>query len=150
MIQIKVGIVDTDQIDIAVQTAVEGKVSHLGIYDLVGGIIHQNSDLGGIGDVFGDVHPPGRITAMMLCQLLSAHIYLGRGVGAPDLQIVEICFRQFGLLQGLDIQAGTAEIVIAAVKAVLGVPGVGQIDFYALTASDVGGVLSKQPVFIQI
>ena len=109
----------------AVQTAVEGKVCGLGINSLVGGVIHQNSQTVVISQGIGDIHTPCGVAAVVVSQMFAVHVGIGRGVGTVDLQIILFALRQLCFGDHSGIAAGTAEIIVAAVLTVFGVPGMG-------------------------
>ena len=65
---------------------------------------------------------------MVLGQLLTVPVNLGRGTGTVDLQEEFGSIGQVCLVNGLGIVSGAAIIVGIAVLAVDGIPGVGQVD----------------------
>ena len=127
IIQIKVSIVYCDQIYITIQTAIEGKVRHLGIYGVVGRIVH--CDHNQVLDLqrLGHIDTPGRITAVVMSQMLSVHINIRRRICSPKFQIILLSLRQIHLIDLLGIIAGSAIIIAVSILAVDGIPGVGKI-----------------------
>ena len=111
---------------IAVQPAIEGEVGLLRVHCAVGAVVHRNGQRVLRGQRGGQVDPKSRVPARMTRQLLSVQGYDGRHGGAlkfqPDLLAVGV----FGGGKFLCIEAGTAEVIVAAVGAVSGVPCVRQ------------------------
>ena len=97
VIKIKMALVHAYKVNVAVNTAVERKVSHLRVYGLVCGIIHEDSDLGLVGQLLGNIHTPGRITAVVVSKLLTANVNVRRRVCAANFKIIAICFGQISL-----------------------------------------------------
>ena len=58
-----------------------------------------------------------RNAAVVVGQLLAAHIEVSGGVGAPDLDIVAVSLGQFGTIQLLGIKGSATEIVAAQSRA---------------------------------
>ena len=135
IVQIKVGLGDADQVDTAVQTAVEGKVSGSGVHR--GGILvaDLNADLVVTGNAeVGDVRAEAGVAALMGHGVLAvdAHGSL-QGCGG-DLNIQTAAGQRLGgRLEGAGVDCGGAQIAAVAVHAVYGVPGMGQVDGLGLT-----------------
>ena len=98
VVQIEVGFGNANQIHITVQTTIEGAVSHLGIDIVVGCIVHQNGQQIFLLQVFGQIHTPGRETAIVTLHVLSVQINVSRGCGAGDFQIIPVSLGQIGLV----------------------------------------------------
>ena len=135
IVQIKVGLGDADQVDTAVQAAVEGKVS--------GGRVHRggvlvadlNADLIVTGNAeVGDVSAEAGVAALMGhgVPAVDAHGSL-QGCGG-DLNIQTAAGQRLGgRLEGAGVDCGGAQIAAVAVHAVYGVPGMGQVDGLGFT-----------------
>ena len=116
-----------DQLHFAVQAAVEGEVRLLGVDALAVAVVDGDSERSGMGQR----HAEGGIAALVAGELLAVEINLRRVIGAVDFQIV---FFAAQLLGGnlAHIPALASMVVVAAVLAVDGVPGMGQAHGYAL------------------
>ena len=145
IIKVKVCFVYANEVYVSVKTAVEGKVSHLRINGLVGGVVNNNSNVGLIGKLVGKIDSPGGITAVVVSNLLACYVYVCGGVGAADLEVVSVSLGEICLLECLYIEAGAAEIVVSAVLTVGSVPCVRKADDFALTNAYVGRVFGKKP-----
>ena len=130
VVQIKVGFGYADQVDAAVQTAVEGEVGRSGVHG--GGILvaDLNADLVVAGNAqVGDVGAEVGIAALMGDGVLAvdAHGSL-QGCGG-DLNVqATACQGLGGSLKGAGVNSGGTQIAAVAVHAVHSVPGVGQVD----------------------
>ena len=115
-----------NQIDISVKTAVESEVGHLRINAVVGGVIHGNRK--GIlpRQLVGQIHTPGGITAVVVREMFPVQIDVGGGIGTVDFQIMPVPCHHGITAQFLFIHTGAAEIIVAAVLPVCGIPGMGQ------------------------
>ena len=111
---------------IAVQPAIEGKVRFLRVDRAVGAVVHGHSQRVLRSQRGGQVDAEGGIAARVARQLLVVQGDDCRHGGTlkfqPDLLIVGVC----GGGKFLGIGAGPAEVIVAAVGAVGGVPCVGQ------------------------
>ena len=151
MVQIKVRIGNADDVYIPVQTAIEGKVCHLGIHRVIGCIVHSDDDHRLHTDLLGDVTTPGGVATVMMGVLLAIDVQISRGIGAVDLNVVALCLRQVFLVQFLGINGRTAVVVIAAVLSIQSVPGMGQADKIPLGVNGSGdfcGLLGECPFAI--
>ena len=124
--QVEVGGSGLDEADLPVQAAEEGEVSGLGV-DVGGGVghVHPHHVAGGLHGG-GQVKAEGGEAALVLAHQTAVAVNGGHMVGALELN--ELAFAVGGVGDGNLIGADTAPIVVAAVLAVLGVPGVGQGD----------------------
>ena len=129
VVQIKVVFVDDQQRDGAVDTAVERKVCFLRVDAVVFAVVHFHQQVVFGRQHVGDVGAERRVPAVMLADDLPVELHFGRSVDAVELQVdalrAGVIFRRgkFGL-----VGAGKALVVVAAVLAVLGVPGMRQGD----------------------
>ena len=94
-------LVDTNDVHVTVKTAVEGEVRHLRIYAIRRRVVNHDCDLGLVRELLGKVYAPGRITAVMVRQLLAANVYVGRGIRTADLKVIEVSLGEVGLLEAL-------------------------------------------------
>ena len=153
VIQVKVGACNANKVDVPIKAAVEGEVRHLGIYGFVRRIVHRDAEERFVGQPLGDIHAPGGIAAVVVCELHSVKIHVCRGVGTAEFKIILLCLGQLAPAEQLGIQAGAAEVIVSAVKAVLGVPGVGERHALPIGGKCLGQgavVLGKQPALSQI
>ena len=128
VVQIEVRTGHTDQVDIPVQSSVEGKVRHLGINLVIGAVVHQNSQQIFLLQRIGKIHAPGGKPTIMMTQVLTVQKNIRRGICTVDLQIVPFRLGKLPLAQRFDVAAGTPIIVTTAVLSVNAIPGVGKID----------------------
>ena len=142
-----------DQVDRAVQAAVEGEVCFLGIDIVVAAVVHGDRKRVLFPQLFGQLHAEGRVAALMPAEFFTVEIDLAGMSGAVQLQEQPV---SGGLVFGqlADIPANAAMIVVAAVLAVHGVPCVWQGDGLAPRCSRVcllrgDGVFQKAPTFGQ-
>ena len=126
VIQRKVTVRYNKDMYIAVQPAIEGKVRFLRVDRAVGAVVHRDSQRVLRSQRGGQVDAEGGIAARVARQLLVVQGDDCRHGGTlkfqPDLLIVGVC----GGGKFLGIGAGPAEVIVAAVGAVGGVPCVGQ------------------------
>ena len=126
VIQRKVTVRYNKDMYIAVQPAIEGEVRFLRVDRAVGAVIHRDSQRVLRSQCGGQVDAEGGIAARVAGQLLVVQGDDCRHGGTlkfqPDLLIVGVC----GGGKFLGIGAGPAEVIVAAVGAVGGVPCVGQ------------------------
>ena len=143
VVQIKVGFGYADQVDAAIQTAVEGEVGRSGVHG--GGILvaDLDADLVVTGNAqVGDVGTEVRIAALMGDGVLAvdAHGSL-QGCGG-DLNVqAAACQGLGGSLKGAGVDSGGAQIAAVTVHAVHSVPSMGQVDDlgFALTLGETKG-----------
>ena len=132
---------------IPVNAAVEGKVCLLGVHGVVVAVVHADGQQVLVFQVVGQVHPEGRVAALVLCQLFPVQVNGGGHGCAVQLQNSLAACRDGGLCQGQRIPAGAAVVIVAAVLTVHRVPGVGQSDSLAHNSGGDAGVLfGKMPV----
>ena len=146
--QRKMGLGHQNQADIPVQPAVKGEIRLLRVDSLAAGVADRDSQLVVVLQVIGQIHPEGRIPAGVLGQLFAVQIDFGRHGRALKFQPDPAVFRRFRPVQVAEIPAFAPVVVVAAVLAVLGVPGVGQ---RYRDARNIGGVfgLDEGPILIQ-
>ena len=147
------GIGHTDDVHIPVQTAVEGKVRHLGIDPVVGGVVHGDDQHGVKADFLGNVAAPGGVAAVVMGKLLAVYIQVCGGVGALDLNVVPVSLGQVFLGKYPGVGCGAAEVVIATVLSVNGIPAVGQVDEIPLTVNHRGNfhsLLGESPFAVDV
>ena len=132
---------------IPVNAAVEGKVCLLGVHGVVVAVVHADGQQVLVFQVVGQVHPEGRVAALVLCQLFPVQVD-GSGHGcAVQLQNSLAACRDGGLCQGQRIPTGAAVVIVAAVLTVHRVPGVGQGNGLTHNSGgDAGVLLGKMPV----
>ena len=132
---------------IAVNAAVEGEVCLLGVHGVVVAVVHADRQQIFLFEMFGQVHPEGRIAALVLGQLFPVQVNGGGHGGTVQLQNSLAACRDGGLCQGQRIPAGAAVVIVAAVLTVYGVPCVGQGNSLAHNSSRGAGVLlGKMPI----
>ena len=146
--QRKMGLRHQNQADIPIQAAVESEIRLLGIDGLAAGVADRDSQLVVSLQAVGQIHPEGRIPAGVLGQLFAVQIDFGRHGRALKFQPDPAVFRRFRPVQVAEIPAFAPVVVVTAVLAVLGVPGVGQ---RYRDAWGIGGVfgLDEGPILIQ-
>ena len=138
---------DDVQGHIPVKAAVESEVRFLGVHGVVVAVVHADGQQVLVFQVVGQVHPEGRVAALVLCQLFPIQVNGGGHGCAVQLQNSLAACRDGGLCQGQCIPAGAAVVIVAAVLTVHCIPGVGQGD--GLThngGGDAGVLLGKMPV----
>ena len=144
---------NTDDIYITVDTAIEGKVSHLGIDGFICCIIDQNSDLGFFCQLAGQVYTPSGVATVVDSQAFTADEHFSGGVGTANLQIVALSCRQICLADGLYIHTIATEIVVASVLAIDSIPAMRQVHNIPSFVNSCGnfiGLLCKCPLLIDI
>ena len=105
-----------NQIHIPIQSAIESKVCLLGVYGIIISVIHRNNKGILLFQMFGQLHPEGRIAPLMLRQLFSVQIDNSGHSCAKDFQIDFV--PGFRLVQFPDIPASSPVVVIATVLSV--------------------------------
>ena len=125
--EFKMGFRDSDDVDTAIQSAVEGKIRMLGINRFIWRVIHRDHKQIVILKCFRQLHPPGRITAVVMTKMHSIQIHIGRRIGSVDLQEISLPCRKFRSLNLFCIAASSSEIIVAPVLTICCVPGMGQI-----------------------
>ena len=149
--QIEVGLGDGNDIDIAVQTTVEGEVCHLRIDFVVGGVINGDHQQIFLCQCIGHIHAPGGVTTVVVRHGLAVQVDIGRGVGALNFQKIPVCCGQICLGNGFGVVCGAAPVVVAAVLPVNGIPAVGNVDSLPIRAKrggDGSGFFGEKPVLI--
>jgi len=152
IVKVKVGTGNADDIHITVDAAIESKVCHLGIYDLVCGVINSNYKQIAVRQSFGEVYTPGGVTAIVVSEVLAVEIYISGGVCTLKLQIILLSLGKFALFKALHIMAGAAVVIIAAVLTVHSIPAVGQVNPLTLGGNSRGqfGILGECPFCVEI
>ena len=126
--------VDDQQTDVAVDAAVEGEVSLLGVDTVIFAVVRLHDQLIAVGQQRRDIRAEGGVAAVMAGDLHPVQRDLGAGIHALKLQpdllgiLVKSGRRELRL-----VDAGAAPIVVAAVLAVDVVPGVRQVHGSGLT-----------------
>ena len=132
---------------IPVNAAVEGEVRLLGVHGVVVAVVHADGQQVLVFQVVGQVHPEGRVAALVLGQLFPVQVNGGGHGCAVQLQNSLAVCRDGGLCQGQRIPAGAAVVIVAAVLTVHRVPCVGQGNGLAHNGGGDAGVLfGKMPV----
>ena len=128
VIQGEVVLADHHQADIAVDAAIEGEVSFLGVNAVVFAVVDFHGQLVFIPQQFGDVGAEGGVAAVVVADGGAVQNHMGAGVDAvklnPDLMGGGV---KLGSSETGAVDAGAAPVVIAAVLTVAGVPGVRQV-----------------------
>ena len=132
---------------IPVNAAVEGEVRLLGVHGVVVAVVHADGQQVLVFQVVGQVHPEGRVAALVLGQLFPVQVNGGGHGCAVQLQNSLAACRDGGLFQCQRIPAGAAVVIVAAVLTVHRVPCVGQGDGLTHNSGGDAGVLfGKMPV----
>ena len=153
IIQRKVGLGNTDDVDITVQTAIEGKVSDLRIDLLIGSIVYCQSDHGLQADLGSDIAAPCGVATVVMGKLLAVNVQIGRRVGTTDLDVIALGFGQLLPIQLLGINGSAAVVIVAAVLAIQSIPGMRQVHKIPLRINgsrDLGGLLGECPLAVDI
>ena len=133
--ELEVVVFCADKVYVSVQTAVECEVCYLRIYSVVGSVVNRNGYKVVILYFFGKVNSEGRVSAVVVNKVLTADIYIGRGVSAVYFKIVSVSIRKRIFCKFLEIVASTAVIVVTAVLTVGCVPCVREIYFFRLSGN---------------
>ena len=126
--------VDDQQADVAVDAAVEGEVSLLGVDAVIFAVVRLHDQLIAVGQQRRDIRAEGGVAAVVAGGLHPVQRDLGAGIHALKLQpdllgiLVKSGRRELRL-----VDAGAAPVVVAAVLAVDVVPGVRQVHGSGLT-----------------
>ena len=153
IIQIKMSLVDTDQVHIPVQAAVESEVRNLGIDPIIGSVIHRNHQKCLSAQFSGQIHTPGGVTAVMMSKVLAGYIHIGRRICALDFQIIALGGGQIHRIQLLDVVGRAPEVIAAAVLSVDCIKAVRQVHKIPTVIQlrgNLGGLLGKQPFVVKI
>ena len=146
-VQVETGLGHHHQLHAAVQPSIEGEVGALRV-DVVAAVVHADGEQGLILlEVIGDIHPEGGVAPLMAGRLFHVQEHLA-GVGrAVKFQVCPAPGGDIRPLQAPGVPAGSPVVVVAAVLAVHGVPGVGEDDLLALSPSfEVVHVFEKAPL----
>jgi hypothetical protein len=150
VVEVKVGIVYCDKVNVTVKTAVEGEVCHLRIYGFVRRVVHNDSNLALLTDRIGKIYSPGGVTAIVMSLVLTVYVYVSGRVCAAYFKIILISLGELSLHKLLGVKTSAAEVVVAAVLTVSSVPCVGEIYAYNTVVVRSGSaVLRKLPAFIK-
>ena len=125
----------------------------LGIHIVTDGVVHFEDDEVGGSHRIGNIHTPGGVAAPVIAYLLTVPVNGGSMVGAVNFQEVTLSFRQVDFVDGLGIIALTPVVVTAAVLAVDGIPGMGQMHPMPVAghgSGNSGCFLGKCPFGVQI
>ena len=124
--QVEVGGSRLDEADLAVQPAEEGEVGRLGV-NVGGGVGDVHPDhVAGLFHGGGQVKAEGGKTALMLAQQAAVAVDGRHMVGALELDVLALAVGGVGQVDL--VSADAAPIVVAAVLAVFGIPGMRQGD----------------------
>ena len=126
--------VDDQQADVAVDAAVEGEVSLLGVDAVVFAVVRFHDQLIAVGQKRRDIRAEGGVAAVVAGDLHPVQRDLGAGIHALKLQpdLLGILVKS-GRRKPRLVDAGAAPVVVAAVLAVDVVPGVRQVHGSGLT-----------------
>jgi hypothetical protein len=151
VVKVKVGVVDANQVDISVKTAVEGEVRNLGIYKVIGGVVNDQSKEVVLGKLVGDVYTPGGVTTVVGDLFGAIDVEGSGGVCTVDLYIVSVSLGQVCLFDGANVAAGTTEVVVATVLTVGRIPTMGDGDLLPFSRDHSGNgchILRKGPASV--
>ena len=146
-------LIDADNVHIPIQTAVESKVSHLGIDTVICAVVNGNDQQFVVLQLLADVHTPGGVAAVMMGQQVTICVDISGGIGATDLKVIQVCSGESFLVQLLGVIGGSTVVVVAAVLAVDGVIAMGQVDLFPVNGKFCGqgsGFFGKSPVCVEI
>ena len=151
IIKIEVRLCYRNKVYVTVKTAVEGEIRHLRIYGLVGRIIYDDRKcVVACLEAVSKVYSPSRVTAVVMIKLLAVKIKVCGRICAADLKVVKSLAERF-LVDGLSVKARTSEVIVTAVKAVLGVPRMRQSYRYGTFGSRrICAILNKLPTVIYL
>ena len=128
VVQIKVLFGHDQQLHVPVDAAVEGEVRLLGVDPVVGRVGNGDLQQVFILQQLGHIRAEGGVAALVAHDLLPVQRDLALGVHAVELEIHPLLFLESGLGDLLFIFAAAALVVVSAVLAVDGVPGMGDVD----------------------
>ena len=120
--------VDAEQLDRPVQSAVEREIGHLGVNGVAISVVDGDDQEILLRQGGRQLDAPGAVAAVMAAQAPAIQIDGRRGVGPLQLQVAAAGVRQARAGEGLGVVAGAPVVVVAAVLAVQGIPGVRQVD----------------------
>ena len=126
--------VDDQQADVAVDAAVEGEVSLLGVDAVIFAVVRLHDQLIAVGQQRRDIRAEGGVAAVVAGDLHPVQRDLGAGIHALKLQpdLLGILVKS-GRRKPRLVDAGAAPVVVAAVLAVDVVPCVRQVHGSGLT-----------------
>ena len=127
VIHIKVLFIHPDQKSISVYSAVESEIRFLGVNSVVPAVIGPYFEVVLIGEKVRDVPAECRVTAVVRTDHSSVQLCFGRSVDTAKFQVDPLIGGELRLCEILLVQASAPPIVVSAVLAVDGVPGVRQI-----------------------
>ena len=141
-----------DQRYIPVQSAIEGEVRLLGVYIVVFGIVHRHAQQIFRFQCLRQVCPEGGKAPLVVVQLPAVQIDIGDVGSAVDLQNGSAALLQLRLGKCLAVQGGAPPVVVAAVLAVDGVPGVGKLHPVPVFRQSAGDFLcfGKPPIAVKM
>ncbi len=139
MIEAEMIFVYDDQFYVTVNTAVEGKVRLLRIYSVIYGVIHFDNELVFLFQMIGNIKTEGGIAAVVIAEDLFVEDDVRGRVDACKVDIYAFVGAVFGLFEFLDVDAGTASVIVTAVLAVKIIPGVGDIDLNCFAVKIIEG-----------
>jgi hypothetical protein len=125
--KVKMSFVSYDDINVAVNTAVECEIGSLRINVAPRGIVDANCQNILVGNVFRYIKSERRISALVLSDTYPVKINLANGGHAAKLDEYFFILGNIDFPERLLIRARASEIVVSAVGAVCGVPCVREI-----------------------
>ena len=153
IIKVKVALGNADEVHIAVHSAVEGKVRHLGINSVIGGVVNGDNKKVLLFHSLGEVNSPGRITAIVMSKRFAVEVNIGRGIGTAKLKIIALRYGKLAFGKALYVPARASPIIIVAVLTVDGIPAMGNIDEIPIEGEfggQLGAALCKRPFSVEI
>ena len=118
---------DNQKFHLPVDAAVKCKIRHLGIHPVVFAVIHLHSKQIMFFQFLCDIRPECGISVVVAADFFSVQQHMGAGVDAVELQIHPFSCLKLRHRNLFFIDAGSSEIIVSAVLAILGIPGMGQI-----------------------
>ena len=153
IIKVKVALGNADKVHIAVHSAVEGKVSHLGINFIIGGVVNGDNKKVLLCHSPGEVNSPCGVSAVVMSKRFAVEINISRGIGAAKLKIIALRYGKLAFGEALYVPACTSPIIVVAVLTVDGIPAMGNIDEIPIKrerGGKLGAALCKRPFSVEI
>ena len=143
VIHIKVVLIYNDQLNVTVDTAVEGEIRLLRINAVVFGVIHLNDHMVLCHNAVGNIGTEGRITSIVHSNRFAVENDLCRCVYACKFDVKSFILAKGGSSKVFFVNAGTAIVVVTAILTVDIVPRVRNI------YDRFGSVMvAKQPILV--
>ena len=130
---------NSNQLHRAVEPAVKGKIRLLRVHRRIVLVAHAHGQYVLFGKFPAQLHPEGRVSALVTAELFAVEKHIAAHGRAAEFQEQPLS-SGFFCRQLAHIPAASAVIVVAAVLAVYGVPGVRQRDGFALRGIGHGGI----------